>query len=237
MDFTKPQVSDTKKVFSPVLLHVFQSKVDYLLHQLKDERERNTNLLRDFKAAFELYRGEWSYIDFLSFLLSKDPKKFLIGKYLEGQNIGGIKIKEDKLEEFLEIPPYDHLLVFRSKLVGWTREKIDKYYSQKEMAFHVLPISSTETRAVTENFSVYASSEEHLQLHKDLEGFCKIYNLLQEERKIRNAEMGRQLERATKGMLIATKKKTLWGDSWERSFEIDYTYFMALEQKEFLERN
>lgn len=173
--------------FEPVLLKRYEGKIDKEVSNLRTEREKKSIELNAFKDAFSLYHGKKSlYIDFVAFIHSEDPKGFLIDRFVKDQKLGNVPIRADKLEEFLDIPSYDHLLEYQVSFKNWTREQLDEYYTQKEKKFAPIKVTVEEKEAIVKKHSIYAKTEFALTRYNEIKGFCSIWNIIRKTGRVNN---------------------------------------------------
>ncbi len=163
-----------------ILIKRYDSHIDRDVSRLRNERKENANLWNEFKTAFTTYEGTaFSYLSFKTFLNHDDPKAFLIDRYVKNQKLGGIPVKPDKLEEILDIPDYQHLLVYKEKVKDWVESTMDEYYDKKKKSFVPPPVTNAEKERIIEKHSIYANNEEEVNYVRDLKGFCNTINYLQ----------------------------------------------------------
>jgi len=175
----KKNNSSKSEDFEAVLLKREEAVIDSEVSKLRSTRENNYSKLEGFKTDFTAYQGgKFLYVDLVAFIQSEDPKSFLIDRFVKDQKLGDIPIRPDKLEEFLDIPSYDHLLKHQAFFKDWTREQLDFYYHPKDRKFVAPSVTISEKEEIIERHSFYAKSEFALKKYNEINGFCETWNML-----------------------------------------------------------
>ena len=232
-------MEDSNKVF-PYLVKRYDSLIDSKISKIREEREEQAKELNQFKNELLLFRGDsqFSYIDMVTFLESTEPKNYLIGHFIHGQNIGESIIKSDALEQILDIPKYDYLIDFHSSFKNWSREKLNKFYDKRNKSFVAPEMTKEEKEAIIELFSIYVKDENQLQQYEELKGFCSTYNRLIENGLIRDINVPKVLAKAMEGRIVAVKNTTLFLNRYVYLLKIDYRFLTrSIEQSETIYRN
>lgn len=167
----------TETAFKPVLIHRHDNRIKWAIDELREQYRQNAQALNQLREALAEFEGrQVGQLELITFLRHDDPKAYLLGKYVANQQLGGIPIKADKLEEFLEIPSYEHLLRMRHPFAGWSKEEIQAYYSETQKAFVSLEVSEEEKESITFKHSIYIYDEYHHRQYLAVKQVCEGLN-------------------------------------------------------------
>lgn len=170
---------ETKEVFEPVLIKRYDGRIDSAVAKIRNDHKENAERLNKLKQDFTDYEEtSFSIVSFLTFLTNDNQKAFLIDRFVKNKKLEGLPIKPEKLEEILEIPPYEHLIGQAAFFKDWSKEKLRSYYDIKSKNFAPLTVTKEEKERIIRINSFYAYSEHEYEFYKNMKGLCETLNFL-----------------------------------------------------------
>jgi hypothetical protein len=164
--------------FKPVLIHRFDNNINNDISNERSRREEIARLLNNLKASLERwYKTPPSVDAVFDFLEDQEPKKSLLAPYVKAAEISGMKVKADKLEEFLEIPNYSHILEMHEQLNGYAQKtNWRNWFVLKEKKFTPPILTKEEKDKIISSYSIFATTEADLRAFKELEKIKEAQN-------------------------------------------------------------